>query len=64
MAGKKVASIRLQIILFDEDGEPMEKRGQRFEVLDPAKYPTEVVIEAFTGTARRTIETILKEGLV
>lgn len=64
MAKQKVAAIRLQIILLDEDGEPIEKRGQRFDVLDPVKYPTEVVIDAFTGTARRTIEAILKEGLI
>lgn len=63
MAGKKVSAIRLQIIVMDEDGNPIEKRGARYDLVEPAKYTDREVADAIAGTARRTVDHILAEGV-
>lgn len=63
MAKQKVSAVRLQFILLDENDEPIEKRGAKFDLVEPAKYSNQEVIEAVSGAARRTIEHILKEGV-
>ena len=63
MAKQKVSAIRIQIVVLDEKDESIEKRGAKFDLVDPAKYPRHEVIDAVVGSTRRTVEHLLAEGL-
>ena len=63
MAKQKVSAIRLQIIVLDENDQSIEKRGAKFDLVNPAKYSNHEVVDAISGTARRAVDHILKEGV-
>ncbi|AWY05001.1 hypothetical protein SEA_HORTUS1_22 [Microbacterium phage Hortus1] len=61
--GKNVNALRLSIQVLDENDEVIEKRGGRYDIVNPAGYSREEIVDAMVGTTRRTIEHILKEGI-
>ena len=63
MAKQKVSAIRIQIVVLDENNQPIEKRGAKFDLVNPAKYGNHEVVDAISGAAYRTVEYILKEGV-